>query len=421
MKLINRYNQYLFPLLILLFIASTVSTYFFVRQVLQNELDGILQRSKKRVEAYVAKNNELPEINSFSEQKITFTKLNGPLTDSGISSTTQFIPEQNKEHISRKVVFRVKANTGDYKAIISAPLEGTHHLTWLIGKIAFVTILCIFLFIILVNRQLLSKIWRPFYDSLEAIKSFKVQAPGMLALGSSSIEEFNLMNSHFKMAAENAARDFKNLKAFSENASHEIQTPLAIIHSKLDLLVQQENLTEKQSELLQSMYFSVNKLSKIQQSLLLLTKIDNGQFMENSELSLDKTLRNKLEQFQDIWNSRRIEFQAEIEASRIIFNRDLLEILLNNLFSNATRHNIEGGFVRIISHNGTLEISNSGVDKPIDPEQIFRRFYKGHPNAESSGLGLSIIKEICEVSGVTISYFFQNNLHSFALTWNKIH
>ncbi len=225
------------------------------------------------------------------------------------------------------------------------------------------------------------------------------------------------MNNHFYMAAENAARDYKNLKEFSENASHEIQTPLAIIHSKLDLLVQQESLTEIQSELIRSVYISVNKLSALQKSLLLLAKLDNRQFYQNSEIRLDEKLKNKIEEFQDFWKSRGITTNVEMGAAKININTELLEILLNNMMSNATRHNITNGLINIKLNQGMLEITNTGINKPLDTEKLFKRFYKDIPTGDNNGLGLSIVKEICAVTYMHVSYTFRNQQHCFCLAW----
>jgi signal transduction histidine kinase len=417
MKLINRYNQYLFPALFMLFIISTISSFFLTKKVLQDELDEVLIHSKKRIENYVLANHALPVVNSFDDEQIFFEKINTPLKDSGLSATLVLNPITHKKKNFRQLVFGTMVGDQLYKVSVSAPLEGVKDLTKMIVKITVVTIFFLLLFIMIINKQVLSKIWQPFYQSLDMIKSFKVNKKDALNFPSSSIEEFELMNKHFSLAAENASRDFNTLKEFSENASHEIQTPLAIIHSKIDLLAQQENLTEKQSELLQSLYASVNKLSKIQRSLLLLTKIDNNQFSKKSEIALNEEIVTKIEQFHDIWQNKEINYTPQIKKTTISCNKELLEILLNNLFSNATRHNITNGSIKIKLEEGQLEISNTGLNEPLDTNRIFKRFYKVQPNNDSNGLGLSIINEICNAFSFEIMYAFKDYQHTFKLKW----
>lgn len=74
-------------------------------------------------------------------------------------------------------------------------------------------------------------------------------------------------------------------KEFTENASHELQTPLAIFQSKLDLLLQQQELTESQAEIIQDLYQMTSRISRLNRNLLLLAKIDNAQFAKSENIS----------------------------------------------------------------------------------------------------------------------------------------
>jgi len=176
-------------------------------------------------------------------------------------------------------------------------------------------------------------------------------------------------------------------------------------------------LTEKQSDLVQSAYSSVSKLSRIQQSLLLITKIDNKQFSGNTQVMLAREVINKIEEFKELWQNKGITLSEEIQESVIDCSKELLEILLNNLLSNATRHNVNNGLIKIKLENSLLQISNTGIEVPLDTDQLFRRFYKGNLHGENNGLGLSIVKEICDVSSVLISYDCHDKMHRFTLKW----
>jgi signal transduction histidine kinase len=328
----------------------------------------------------------------------------------------QYIPEQQKNHISRKLSFTLLLHDQPWEVTISEPLEGTRHLTILIAKIAIATILVTLFLFVLINRSVLRQLWRPFYRSLELIQGFKVDEPGRPVYPESPIEEFRLMNQHFSQAAENANRDYRNLKEFSENASHELQTPLAIIRGNLDLLVQ-EPMTDRQSELLQGIYGSVRRMTRLQESLLLLTKIDNRQFASVEPIRMDVLLQDKLQQLQELLHARNLQCHFELAETSMSANRELMDILLNNLFSNAIRHNVADGDIHAQLEERCLRVSNTGIGEALDESRIFRRFYKSAAKAENNGLGLSIIKQICDTTAMRVGYGFAEGRHSFIISW----
>ena len=415
MKLTTQYYRHIVPAVTVLFLAVIVSSFFLIRLTLQRELDSILLRSKMRIEAYVKANGRLPEVSAFNDQHISFQQVTS-LRDSVLSDTMQYIPEQQKNHISRKLCFTLLLHNQPWQVTISEPLEGTRHLTILIAKIAIVTILVTLFLFVLINRSVLRRLWRPFYQSLELIQGFKVDEPGHPTYPESPIEEFRLMNAHFLQAAENANRDYRNLKEFSENASHELQTPLAIIRSNLDLLAQ-EAVTERQSELLQGIYTSVRRMTRLQESLLLLTKIDNRQFSSVDTIRLDWVLHDKLQQLQELLHARNLQCRYQLTETTLPANRELLDILLNNLFSNAIRHNVPDGEIYTQLETHSLRISNTGTGEALDDNRIFRRFYKNGGQADNNGLGLSIIKQICDTTAMQIQYAFAEGRHSFTVSW----
>jgi signal transduction histidine kinase len=415
MKLTTLYYRHIIPAVTVLFLAVIGTAYFLIRRTLQRELDGVLLRTKTRIEAYVRANGRLPEVSNFNDQQVVFRRVPA-LRSSLLRDTMQYIAEQRKDHISRKLSFTLLSGGQPWEVTVSQPLEGTRHLTILIAEIAVATILAMLLFFLLINRRVLSRVWRPFYRSLELIQEFRVEEAGRTVYPDSPVEEFRLMNAHFQRAAENANREYRNLKEFSENASHELQTPLAIIRSNLDLLAQ-EGMTERQSELLQGIYVSVRRLSRLQESLLLLTKIDNRQFAGVEAIRLDQVLRDKLAELQELLYGRNLRWSADLTETTLSANRQLLEILLNNLFSNAIRHNIPGGDIHTELESRSLRISNTGPDEALDAGRIYRRFYRNGGHMDSNGLGLSIVKQICDTTAMSVRYTFGGGRHSFVITW----
>src|SRR5215470_10023465 len=195
-----------------------------------------------------------------------------------------------------------------------------------------------------------------------------------------------------------------------------MQTPLAIIRSKLDLLIQ-ENLSEKQSKNLQPVYDAIEKLSRLTQSLLFLAKIENNQFSQTSSIDIKEKIEQKIQAFNELWQNQNIAVSASLSPLRVHMNNELADTLLNNLFSNATRHNFPHGFIRVNLHGKQLTIENSSAQRRLDDQRIFSRFYKQAEGSAHNGLGLSIIKQICDVSGLAIRYSFNDQQHSFTVDW----
>jgi signal transduction histidine kinase len=229
------------------------------------------------------------------------------------------------------------------------------------------------------------------------------------------VDEFTFMNETVQKATNQARHDYVILKEFTENASHEMQTPLAIIRSKLDLFIQNENLSEDQSKTMQSAYLAVERLSRLNSSLLLLAKIGNNQYAETSPINFKQKLEEKIEAFHELWQSQNISVNASLTDASVTMNQELADILLNNLLSNATRHNFTGGSITIDLNPKQLRITNSSLQKDLNSPYLFSRFYK-QDGKGNNGLGLSIIKQICDISGLEIQYVFENSKHSFVIS-----
>jgi len=206
--------------------------------------------------------------------------------------------------------------------------------------------------------------------------------------------------------------DYESLKNFTENASHEIQTPLAIIKSKLELLSQSENLDETQILVIGAINDAASRLSKLNQSLLLLTKIENRQFIESERLNLSFILSENLENFEELAETKNIKINRNIKENvPVEMNESLSGILISNLIINSIKHNQNNGFIDVKLDNNILKISNTGAKPGTKTEAFFQRFKKDLGSNDSLGLGLSIVKKICDNYGFTVQYDYKESLH----------
>lgn len=418
MKLFAKYSRVNLLTVIGVFLLSGFVFYYLVNYILVREMDADLAGIREKVIAYVSKYQGFPQGHPLDEEQISYLPVaNLDSTSSVFRLVTLYSSREQKMHNFRQIEFPLRLNGISYKVIVAKPLEGLHHLSRFIVIVSLSTILVTIIAALLINRFLLRRLWQPFYDTIDAMRHFKLGRNQDLHFPGTTIDEFAFMNKQLKYATEKAEHDYLLLKEFTENASHELQTPLSIIRSKLDLLIQQEELSQRQSEIVQSAYAAIKKLSRLNQSLLLLTKIGNHQFNQTGSVDLKEKVEEKLLQFQELWQTNQVQVTSRLEAASVQASPELIDILLNNLFSNASNHNIPRGSIDIFLQPQSVTVRNTGATTPLDPTRLFRRFYKGEQHTGHNGLGLSIIKQICEVSAITPTYRFDDGRHEFTLSW----
>lgn len=417
MTLLTRYSLVNLLVMVAIFLASGLVFYRFTEVILIREMDADLAGVENKVMTYVKQFNELPQGFALDEEKINFVLTGSHKTKRNSELTAMFSQRENKMHNFRRLDFPLWYNNNWYRVTIAKPLEGMHHLSSALIKISLATILIIIFISIVLNSLVLRRLWRPFYESMNIMRNFKLGRTESLTFPKTSINEFSFMNESLLLATAKAKQDYLLLKEFTENASHEIQTPLSIIRSKLDMLIQEKELSQKQSELANGAYVAIKKLSRLNQSLLLLAKIENQQFNNKQSINLKEKIEEKIGQFQELWQSYHIKVTYSLEESYVSLSPDLLDILLNNLFSNASNHNRTSGSISIELKHNKLTISNSGLTGSLDEKRLFNRFYKASVNSNHNGLGLSIIKQISMVSAINTIYQFVDNRHSFIVSW----
>ncbi|WP_313000282.1 sensor histidine kinase [Chryseobacterium gleum] len=325
-----------------------------------------------------------------------------------------FISEQKKERYRclKKVVY---LHNKPYLFTIQTNIEESHE------TIAVIAMITIFFFVVIVvgllylNRKLSSSIWKPFRDTLDQLKTFNLNSQSTIEFPVSDTSEFEELNQSLYKLIERNISTYKAQKEFTENASHELQTPLAIIKNKLDILLQDQDLTEKQYRIAEDINKALTRSSRINKNLLLLAKIDNNQFDHTETIFFDQLLHQSIEILEEHFEQKNISVAENISNDvQVNGNSILTEILTNNLIINAIRHTSPGGSVSIELNQSHFEVSNSGTEK-LNTEALFKRFSKFSSDNNGSGLGLSIIQEIGRLHQWMISYRFENDLHIFTV------
>jgi len=273
------------------------------------------------------------------------------------------------------------------------------------------------LFLYLINRFMFGRIWSDFFRTVKKLKSYDVNSVKSIEFGESEITEFKLLNAALNQMMEKIRMDYENVKEFTGNISHEIQTPLSVIRLKCDLLLQSSPLSSEQAVLIRDIQLTNSRLSKLNKTLVLFTKIENNQFPLKKNISLNEVLERHLEVFSSIAESRNITINYNKNDDFLVEGDPMLiDVLLVNLIKNAVIHNIEDGLVNIEVGKNEILISNSGQNHDLSGLDIFERYKKIGKSDGTFGLGLSLAKNICNLYNLKLVYIYKDGLHNFRLT-----
>ena len=275
--------------------------------------------------------------------------------------------------------------------------------------------------IVVINRKASRKLWTPFYHTMETVRNYDIlkNKPPALA-GETGVDEFNRLNETLTRLIDHAYSVYNNQKQFTENASHELQTPLAIIRSKVELLMDTPFLNEDIAAKLGDINEANERLSQMNKNLLLLTKIDNNQFPEEHAVQVTELLRKYIRHYQEYYEGDPPEIKVYLEEGVLLqANSSLIEILINNLLRNAIVHNVPGGYVDIRLTGRELTIENSGLVLEGDPQRLFERFKKGRDESGTTGLGLALVRQICFLYRFDVQYLHKAGIHRLCLAFGQ--
>lgn len=277
--------------------------------------------------------------------------------------------------------------------------------------------LCIMTGIVLVNLWSVRRSMKPLYRLLGWIDRYRMGTPNEPFEIDTDISEFKVLGETVKRSLERNEKLYEQQKLFIGNASHEMQTPIAVCRTRLEALLDEETLTEEQMGEIIKTLNTLDGMSRLNRSLLLLCKIDNGQFSDIRPVHLDDVCRNLLEDYRMVYAPRGIVVETDLRESFIVqMDPSIASVLVSNLLKNAHVHNRpEGGLVRIESCCTSLRIENDGEPKPLNTSLIFNRFYHTAHKKTSTGLGLSLAQAICQQSGLQLVYSFESGRHVFTV------
>jgi signal transduction histidine kinase len=410
-------RKYMLAFLALLAIFFGVFYFIMRMEVLISINEILFNRKSNLIKEFNSSNGNIPfEQFKFTDFKISETR--DQIADT-YSDTLIYEPTDQEYDEYRKLVTTFDHDDKRYKLeIVKAHLESDEIISTVLLSLAlmFLLMLAVFYFM---TRYFAGRIWQPFQNTLNRLNVFEPEKTGAIPYEESRIIEFNSLNKSIHELTARVHQSFLSQKQFIENASHEMQTPLAIIQSQSELLITDSALTENQSEKMKRILDSTQRITKLNKALQLISKIENAQFIDIEQCDLKKTVEKILSYFDGQQENLNIAVDLDLKFVVVSANSTLVEVLITNLIKNAFLHNVLNGKIQIILTERTLSIINTSSQTELPKDRLFQRFFKQGQNRESWGLGLAISKRICEINNWTLSYAASETEHTFVIDFTN--
>ncbi len=413
MKLLKKTRRTYILYSIVIFIISSIFIYYILKSIITKRQDEKLLYDKEIIAQKIKYDYPLPifDVEDYIAKK--------EVKDTMYFKDTlmyQIIGGIENHELYRQLTSIETLQGKTYKIITRSSQVKNHEFIFVISLSVAIVVLLLIITVYFVNTFFAKRIWKPFYQNLDSLKNYSFEKNKPIELEGSKIDEFIELNTSLTKLTDKLSIDFNNLKEFTENASHEMQTPLAIMQSKLEFLMQSENLKTDDKKLIHSVYSSSKRLSKLNKTLLMLSKIENQQYSHKESILINDVINNQLELFEDFIENKKISISKNLTLDvKVDANPLLFDMVISNLLGNAIKHNQNKGSIDIVTCEVYITISNSGNPLNIPPETLFERFKKDSKSSESFGLGLAIVKKICNLYDWNISYSYSDNQHHFSI------
>jgi len=422
MKLFNHTSKYLSLLLLPLITFWAIAFYYAMLDEIYDSLDDGLENQKILLLARAKEDPSILKHNDFDKHVYSFKPISKHTYKnfkSNYRDTLMYMYNEDDYEPVRIFESTLKQNESYYKLkIITSMVEEDDLIQDLVQYLIGLYILLV-ISILLLNNILLIKIWKPFYHSIAQLKNFKIEKGDTITTQPTSIDEFKLLNETITKLIRKSSDSFIEQKQFIENASHELQTPLAISINKLELFLENNIMSKQQTKELASILDNMDRLTRLNRSLLLLSKIENEQFYTEEQVNFSELTITLIEDFKDLALHKNTTLNfTENSAFHVNINRDLAQILLTNLIKNAIVHSKPNSEISMKVFSNSWVISNYSIEKTLDENLLFTRFKKTVSNKKSTGLGLPIAKAIAKKYGLQLSYYF-DGLHNFKISLPK--
>ncbi|MGQ1910704.1 type IX secretion system histidine kinase PorY [Marinifilum sp. RC60d5] len=411
MKLLSKINRTYFKYGIFIFLIADVVIILMSNYILKDEMDQQLKLETEVIAETIAREGNFHSAYPTDIAKeILYSEI-------GIeSSKDTLIYEANEDELLpyREFTAYKTINGKHYKIITRQMLMEFDDIFSLYTALISTVLGLIFVLVLLFTHKMNAILWETFNKNVDLLKNYSFRSNEKLQLNTTGIDEFDDLNQVVTNMSNRLEKDYHASKEFSANAAHELQTPLAIIRNKCENLFSEKDLKIETIQSIREIYLSADRLSGITKALLLLAKIDHGQFNETEEVSLHQLIKLRIENLEDILYDRNLIVDINAPQDCLVkMDMRLANLLIQNITTNAINYSPSSKIIEIKITQNQFSISNFGESPIKNPESIFNRFYKESESSKSTGIGLALVKKIADHYGMTIHYSFKNFKHLF--------
>lgn len=425
MSFIKLIRKYLFISILIILVTGCISHYLIFRFFIHYSSDRMLKEQKTKIENYIAQNDTLPLASTLvlKPARITVKAIEFPdlYVDEIYKDTIMYSKDTGTFTPYRQLLFTVSYRDKYHLITINQPTVISNDLFYAIATSLLLLFALFVLFTYVIEYFLKKNVWSPLNDNLQKLHEYDLKANTELRLEKSGIQEFDEINEVILRMVDKINADYENSRLFIEDASHEMQTPLSIIKSKMDLLLQNPLLMQHKDNgnSVRAISRAVSRLSRLNKSLHLITRINNNQYMPKEHIRLDELLTVYLNDLSELFEAKKLTVETSISHCSLFMNSNLAEILLSNLLSNAIRHNLPLGKINLLLDNSHLVIINTCKGGVREDTNLFNRITFHNKSEDSLGLGLNIVKSICDKNGFYVEYDYpKNELFKLTIAFN---
>lgn len=399
MKLSRLYKQYSIIALLVVVLIGSVFQYLIFKNSMNLSADDNLDELKHSLIKYVERNDAFMTAGELGVKngRLKYMLVSSSDFETYHEDTVIWSEKAKKFRDFRIINFPVRIKNQPYKVSISLRTMGHEDLI----TSTFFSFICVFflllLYILLISHFFTKNIWDPFRLFLNELKTTDISKQNTFSFSRTNIDEINELEKAYSRMMKRIQNDYRKTKELSENITHELQTPLTILRSKVDHLQQIYEQDEHTMAILQSLQNNINRVSYFNRSLMLLTRINNDQYCEFALFDFSVIIREKTDDYIEIIHAKNITLSINQSGSFIHeINPTLLDLMINNIITNAVKYNrSRSGYITITINADEIVFENP-YEGSLPNGNLFERFKKDKKQKDSTGLGLSIVEAICK-------------------------